>query len=95
MLSIQWLDRGREAQCPPDPAYPDGKDVDISFGAKACETRLPFPAPRCGVWIVTCSDCGLSVGFTAAGRVDDPRRVRVPCKRNITSVERAALSTRM
>jgi len=24
---IKWIDRGREPQCAPDPAYPNGKDL--------------------------------------------------------------------
>ena len=80
-LRVEWQDGGRKAQNPPDPAYPKGKDVDGSLGATAtCSVELPYPAPQCGVWIVTCPDCGLSVGFTAAGRIDDPRKVTVACK---------------
>jgi hypothetical protein len=84
-LKVEWLDRGRVAQCPPNPDYPDGQDIDISLGAATtCEAELPYPAPRCGIWIVTCPGCGLSLGFTAAGRIDDPRRIKVPCKAGAT-----------
>jgi hypothetical protein len=84
-LRVEWQDGGRTAQHPPDPAYPDGKPIDVSNGAVAtCSIELPYPAPRCGVWAVVCPDCGLSIGFTAAGRIDDPRRVTVACKLGAT-----------
>lgn len=84
-LDVKWIDRGRKAQNPADPLFPNGKDVDISEGAAAtCATDLPFPAPQCGVWIVSCPDCGLNVGVTAAGRLDDPRSVKLPCKLGAT-----------
>jgi uncharacterized protein len=27
-FKIEWIDRGREPQCPPNPAYPNGVDLD-------------------------------------------------------------------
>ena len=80
-LSIEWLDRGREPQCEPDPAYPLGKDMDVSEGAaNTCYAELPYPAPRCGIYVVRCSKCGLNIGLTTAGRPDDPRSVKIACK---------------
>jgi hypothetical protein len=80
MLEVQWIDYGREAKCAPDPAFPKGKDVDLSLGAAAaCSVDLPYPAPRCGVWRLVCDQCGLAAGVTAAGRPDDPRSVRLAC----------------
>ena len=79
-FTIEWHDAGREPQCPPDPRYPDGIDIDgIAPGQDACKTDLPYPAKRCGAFIVTCAVCGIRVGITTAGRPDDPRSVRVPC----------------
>jgi hypothetical protein len=79
-LHVAWDDHGREPQCPPNPLLPDGLDVDVSEGAKkTCAVALPYPAPRCGVWVICCDECGLSVGVTAAGRPDDPRSVKVAC----------------
>lgn len=79
-LRVEWLDGNREPQCKPDPNYPFGKDVDASNGTPAsCVTPLPHPARRCGVYHVTCPDCGYSIYVTTAGRPDDPRSVRVPC----------------
>lgn len=85
-LKVVWQDHGRTAQNPSDPLFPHGKDVDITpIGAvAACSTVLPYPAPRCGLWIVTCSQCGLRVGVTAAGRPDDPRSVKVACQLGAT-----------
>lgn len=80
-LRVDWHSDGRTAQHPPDPAYPEGKPVDVSNGARAtCSVDLPYPAPSCGIWVVVCPDCGLRLGFTAAGRIDDPRRVTVACQ---------------
>lgn len=80
-LIVEWIDAGREPQCPPNPAYPKGIDVDASDGAvQACRTDLPYPAKRCGTYIVRCLLCGRSVGVTTAGRPDDPRSIKVACR---------------
>lgn len=79
-LTIRWIDRHREPQCPPNPDYPAGKDVDMSNGAdKTCEAPLPHPAPRCGYYIVECETCGFRAVITTAGRPDDPRSVKIAC----------------
>jgi hypothetical protein len=76
-----WIDSEREPQCPPDPAYPDGKDVDASNGAAVtCHVLLPYPAPRCGAYIVDCRRCGLRLVVPVLGRADDARLIRVACK---------------
>lgn len=81
---VTFLDSGCFPQCKPDPAFPDGKDVDISLGASlTCTRNIPYPAPRCGVYFVECHDCGLRVALTVAGRPDDPRTVKLPCKRDV------------
>jgi hypothetical protein len=80
-MKVTFMDAGREAKNPPDPAYPDGMDVDISKGAsKACLVQLPYPAPRCGGMMVVCEECGMSAYLTVAGRADDPRSVKLGCK---------------
>lgn len=80
-MKVLWIDKGREPQCPPDPAHPLGIDVDVSDGAEAtCTTALPYPAKRCGYYIITCPVCGYGVAVSTAGRPDDPRSVKVPCK---------------
>lgn len=84
MINVEWIDGEREPQCAPDPNYPNGKQLDISVpGEKACGVELPYPAKRCGVYIVKCSVCGMSVGITTAGRPDDPCRARIPCKQTL------------
>lgn len=78
---IQWAWRSLEpAKCPPNENYPFGKAADISGGKKSCEVDLTYPAPGVGTWIVACDECGMTVGITAAGRADDPTKVRFPCK---------------
>ena len=80
-IEVKFLSHNRKPKCAPNPAYPDGMDVDMTGGAKvACLANLPYPAECGGVWIVDCKTCGLRVGITAAGRPDDPRTAKLPCK---------------
>ncbi len=81
-LSIEWFDRGRWPQCAPDPRFPKGKDCDLTIedAVASCKIDLPYPAKRCGVYMVTCGRCGLRVGITTAGRPDDPRSAKLPCR---------------
>ena len=81
-FEIKWVPSGRgKARVAPDPAYPKGKDVVIADShQQSCHVDLPYPAAECGMWLVVCRDCGLSVGVTAAGRPDDPRSLTAPCK---------------
>ena len=70
-LKIEWRDGGREPQGKPNAAFPDGIDVDASGSAAVtCQTDLPYPAKRCGVYIVRCGICGISAAITTAGRPD-------------------------
>ncbi len=79
--TVEWIDRGREPQCAPNPRYPEGVDVDLSLvGAASCKVDLPYPAKRCGILRVECKVCGFSVDLTTAGRPDDPRSVKIACK---------------
>ena len=78
---IDWIDRGVAPKCKPDPAYPHGIDLDQAAGKKpSCYTELPYPTPRCGAFIIKCLRCGLTTFVTTAGRVDDPKSIRVLCK---------------
>ena len=82
-IKVTWHDHGREPQCPPNPAHPNGIDVDLSEGqSKTCSTDLQYPAPRCGVHFVMCKKCKFSAAITTAGRPDDPRSVKLPCRLN-------------
>lgn len=79
-FTVRWVDREREPQCAPNPAYPQGVDTDVSGGAaEACTAKLPYPAKRCGFYVVECDRCGVRVAVTTAGRPDDPRSVRIAC----------------
>jgi hypothetical protein len=83
MLTVEWYDDHRKASAPADPNYPDGVDIDGSAGKRSCWTNLPYPAPRIGYFIVSCDRCGWRGLITTAGRPDDPRSIRVPCKRPV------------
>lgn len=83
MKSVEFWRSGRgKAQCPPNPEFPEGVDINLltGEGEKHCPVQLPYPAPECGAWIVRCSDCGMNAIITAAGRPDDPRSVNLPCR---------------
>ena len=77
-FNIQWHDGGREPQCKPDPTYPNGKDLRLLITPK-CRVDLPYPAKRCGIYIIECRRCGQRVGCTTAGRLDDPKSIELPC----------------
>ena len=80
MIKVTFISHRRKAQCPPNPAYPEGIDIDASDGATTCcKASLPYPAECCGVWLAVCKACGQSAAITAAGRPDDPRSVTFAC----------------
>lgn len=82
-MKVKFIDSGRYPKCEPDPDYPDGRDIDISKGGPSCKVDLPYPAPRCGLMEVTCEECRSIFFFTVAGRPDDPKTVRVPCRNKV------------
>jgi hypothetical protein len=80
-FDVEWVDGNREPVCAPDPAYPNGIDVDFTAGrAPACRVSLPYPAQRCGFYMLKCRVCALTMILTTAGRADDPRSVTIPCR---------------
>jgi hypothetical protein len=83
-FEVTFLDAGREPECPPDPKYPDGMDIVLSkeHDKRACKFELPYPAPRCGAYMIVCNDCKYAAVITVAGRVDDPKTIQFPCKLN-------------
>jgi hypothetical protein len=83
-FSIKWIDYHREPQCAPDPAYPTGVDLNVAEGMPSCFVKLPYPAKRCGMYIVECQTCGYRIAVTTAGRPDDPRSVQFPCKKKLS-----------
>jgi hypothetical protein len=79
-ITVEFISHKRKAQCAPNPAYPNGIDLDLTDGAKvACLADLPYPAECCGVLIVRCQKCGSGHAITTAGRTDDPKSVKLPC----------------
>jgi len=80
MISVAFLSYDRPARVAPDPRFPDGIDVDLSKGKPFCRAELPYPAECCGVLLVNCESCGANAAITTAGRRDDPRSVKLPCK---------------
>jgi hypothetical protein len=87
-FNIKWIDRGVEPRQQPDPRYPLGIDLDLSNGAaQACTATLPYPAPRIGYYVVECKRCGCNVLVTTAGRVDDPRSVKLACKNQAETLQ--------
>ena len=81
---IQWVDGGHEPQFAPNPLYPNGVDLDISQGAvPSCLVKLPYPAKRVGRYVVECKTCGWTGVTSTAGRADDPRSVKIACKRTL------------
>lgn len=86
MKTIQWIDHQKEPRCPPDPNYPTGIDVDVAGDAERwCFTEVPYPARRCGMYVIDCQECGLCIGVTTAGRPDDPRSVKMACKKDVSA----------
>jgi hypothetical protein len=83
-FKINWLDSEREPQCPPNPSFPDGIDIRSPRsgleGFRFCKVALPYPAKRCGAYVIECTRCGFRVGVTTAGRADDPRSVELECQ---------------
>lgn len=80
--SVKFCPSGRgKAQCPANPDYPNGRFMDCASKAlPSCNIGIPYPAPECGVWHISCARCGISILVTAAGRADDPRGLTVNCK---------------
>lgn len=78
-IKVEWIDRGYEPQSPPDPAYPQGMDFDLTQRHPGCQVAVPCPARRCGFYVLTCERCGSNAVVTTAGRPDDPRSVRLKC----------------
>lgn len=79
-LKAEWVDHDRLPQCPPNPKFPNGIDVDTSDGAaKTCSIDLPYPTKGCGHYVIRCDICRMCFALTTAGRPDDPRTVTLAC----------------
>ncbi len=78
---IEWRDAGKWPKIAPNPAYPEGIDLNVAEASvNSCICLLPYPAKRIGAYIIECKICGYSAACTTAGRPDDPRSIKVPCK---------------
>ena len=78
---VEWVDHKKKSTTPAHARYLDGIDVNASGGAAAtCKIDLPYPAKGLGLYRIVCLDCGFTIAVTTAGRADDPRSVRIPCK---------------
>lgn len=81
-LRVKWIDGRREPRVAPNPDYPTGIDLDCAGGAEpACSVDLPYPAKRIGFYVINCDACGTNALCTTAGRPDDPRSIKLACKR--------------
>ena len=80
-FKVEWFDLGREALFPPDPLIPDGLDLDLTFGRKGCVAALPYPARGSGIHYAECTVCGANILIAATGRADDPKTIKMPCRR--------------
>jgi hypothetical protein len=77
---LEWVDLHRTSEQPVDPTWPNGTPIDAALDAPVvCQVALPYPAPRCGFWKVTCRVCGFFICLGTTGRPDDPVSVKVPC----------------
>lgn len=80
-FKIEWIDRNREPQCEPNPDFPYGIAIDtVGDVEKKCIAKLPYPARRCGLYMVECRFCKILIAVTTAGRIDDPVSVAMECK---------------
>lgn len=81
MFDVQFIDHGREPTERSDPRHPDGVQINLATAIhKSCTRNLPYPAPRCGLYEVTCRKCGYRAVVAVAGRADDPRMITMPCR---------------
>lgn len=78
-FDITWKDSGLYPKVKPNPAFPNGIELDMSSGSVSCRVELPYPAKRIGAYRVVCRRCGMAVACTTAGRPDDPSAVIMPC----------------
>ena len=82
-MAVKFFPSGwGKAQCPPDPRYPEGVilKANVADDTPVCTFELPYPVPERGFIIVDCERCGATVAISAAGRLDDPVSVTIPCR---------------
>jgi hypothetical protein len=82
-VEVTFISEHRKATSPTNPDYPNGVDLDMTDRVAirmACLVDLPYPAECCGKWLLNCQTCGYRAVISAAGRRDDPRSVKLPCR---------------
>ena len=72
--NISFITEFKDPKC--EPHFQEGVDVDFTNGEEGVWIDLPYPAPFVGTWMVKYN--GKRYGCTAASRVDDPKRIKVP-----------------
>lgn len=79
-FKIELINRQGPATEKANKRYPNGIEMDVTEGRKGCVVTLPYPAEERGHWMVKCRSCGSQMLITAAGRRDDPRSLKIPCR---------------
>jgi hypothetical protein len=79
-FKFTFLDAGPNPQCIPEAM---GKDLDLSGGNPGCCFNVPNAASRCGVVLAECETCHALGSFTVAGRADDPRTLKLACRKGV------------
>ena len=74
--------------------HPEGLKITEADVGPSCLFDLPYPSPRCGLLVVDCERCGKRIALTVAGRVDDPRTLRMSCTESPVRVLAAGRSLR-
>lgn len=81
-FTINWFDAGFSAKNNPEPAFPNGKRLNVPFSDErpSCVVALPYPARRVGWHAVECRWCGEKVLIATSGTVEDMRSIRLACR---------------
>jgi hypothetical protein len=82
-ITVKFVASGRgKARCPANPDFPYGKAIDLTNGKPGVWIDLPYPAPECGSFVI--SGARIKSGaVTAAGRADDPTKIKLPYVENV------------
>jgi hypothetical protein len=81
-FKITWSRHEHEPQ-PVNVSYPEGTHVDLSQKRQpACTVSVPYPTrPELGLLRIKCGACGAYAILPTCGRLDDPRSVKLACRR--------------
>lgn len=71
----------RRPRSPANPAYPNGLDLDMAYGATpACVVELPQYPGQLGHYELRCLTCGFATRVAGTGRPDGGKLMRVACR---------------